>query len=63
MEKHTRLVAPHPTDQWGLSLSENGSANLHEAVLTYQKPRQVITMLIWNMQVRKIEKQIHTARS
>lgn len=37
MEKHTGPVAPYPTDQWGLSLSENGSANLHEAVLTYQE--------------------------
>lgn len=46
MEKHTGLVAPYPTDQWGLSLSENGSANLRKAVLTYQRPRQAITMLI-----------------
>lgn len=49
MEKHTRLIAPYPTDQWGLSLSENGSANLCEAVLRYQKPCQVIMMLIGNI--------------
>lgn len=53
MEKHTRLIAPYPTDQWGLSLSENGSANLCETVLMYPKPCQVITMLILNMQVKK----------
>lgn len=51
MEKHTRLIAPYPTDQWGLSLSENGSANLCKTVLMYQKPCQVITMLILNIQV------------
>lgn len=53
MEKHTRLIAPYSTDQWGLSLSENGSANLCETVIMCQKPCQVITMLILNMQVKK----------
>lgn len=38
MEKHTRLIAPYPTNQWGLSLSENGSAVLCETVLMYQEP-------------------------
>lgn len=42
MEKHTRLIAPYPTDQWGLSLSENGSEKVCKAVLM---PCQVITML------------------
>lgn len=56
MEKHTRLIAPYPTDQWGLSLSENGSANLCEAVLMYRKPCQVITMLILNMQLKRKNK-------
>lgn len=49
MEKHTRLIAPYPTDQWGLSLSENGSANPCETVLMYQEPCCVITVLIVNI--------------
>lgn len=52
MEKHTRLIVPYPTDQWGMSLSENGSANLCKTVLMYHKLCQVITMLILNMQVK-----------
>lgn len=59
MEKHTRLIAPYPTDQWGLSLSENGSANLCEAVLMYQKPCQVITMLISDYGGKKINTNLH----
>lgn len=42
-KKQTWLIAPYPTDQWGLSLSENGSAKLCKAVLTYQESCQVIT--------------------
>lgn len=32
-KKQTWLIAPYPADQWGLSLSENGSAKLCKAVL------------------------------
>lgn len=46
MEKHTRLIAPYPANQLGLSLSENGSANLCGTVLVYQEPCRVIMMLI-----------------
>lgn len=44
-KKQTWLIAPYPTDQWGLSLSENGSAKLCKAVLTWQESCQVITAL------------------
>lgn len=51
--KNTQDFLPHiPTDQWGLSLSENGSARLCETVLMYQEPRQVSTLLTLNMQIR-----------
>ena len=53
MEKHTRLIAPYPTDQLGLSLSENGSANLCETVIMYQGPCRVITTVIQKIYRKK----------
>lgn len=61
MEKHTRLISPYPTDQWGLSLSENGSASPCKTVLMYHQPCQLVTMVILNMHVITRTKKVYSS--